>query len=197
MLVLARAQNRTGKRFALRADISRFYYSLYTHALEWAVHTKGVVKANRAQPVRLRQALWGRALDDRHRDLQDSQSIGIPVGPDTSLVAAELVLGRIDELVSTQINCRGVRFVDEYELCFSNRADAESALSVLQEALAEYELALNPSKTAIFELPGQLDLPWTRLLRRVRVRRAESGQRFDLIDLFVTVSIRTPLENVA
>lgn len=184
VLLVAKATARAGHRYALRADVSRFYQSVYTHTLEWAVHTKGAVKSNRALPRSQRQALWGSALDDRHRNLQDGQSVGIPIGPDTSLVAAELLLARVDHTLSQRVQCTGYRYLDDYELCFPTLAAAESALSALQEVLAQYELALNPSKTAVFELPEGLEAPWTRALRRIRLRRAGSGQRYDFVDLF-------------
>src|SRR5207253_900811 len=131
-----KAARRAGKRYALRADISRFYHSIYTHTLEWAVHTKATVKANRALPQAQRQNLWGRALDDRHRDLQEKQSLGIPIGPDTSLIAAELLLSRVDEVLRNRISCAGYRYLDDYELSFPSLAAAESALAALQAALA-------------------------------------------------------------
>jgi hypothetical protein len=184
VLLLAKASSRAGNRYSLRADISRFYQSIYTHTLEWAVHTKAVVKANRALPQAQQQNLWGKALDARHRDLQEKQSVGIPIGPDTSLVAAEVLLSRVDDVLAQRVNCRGYRYLDDYEFSFPTLAAAEFALSALQAALAEYELALNPSKTGIFELPAPLEPPWTRTLRRIKVRRSGSGQRFDFVDLF-------------
>ncbi len=186
IVTLARAANRAGNRYLLRADISRFYPSIYTHTLEWSAHTKPVVKANRALPNRQQQQLWGRGLDDRHRDLQDRQSVGIPIGPDTSLIAAEMLLSRIDRNIFQSINCRAVRYVDDYEFCFPTLSQAENALGVLQQSLAEYQLALNPSKTSITELPTPLEESWVRELRRIRVRRSGTGQRYDFIDLFDT-----------
>ena len=38
--------SRLGRRYVLQTDISRFYSSIYTHSLPWAVHTKAVAKAN-------------------------------------------------------------------------------------------------------------------------------------------------------
>ncbi|MGH1346668.1 MAG: RNA-directed DNA polymerase [Nannocystales bacterium] len=184
LLLLARAQGRAGKRFALIADISQFYHSVYTHTLEWAVHTKTAVKNNRALPHRQRAVMWGRGLDDLHRGLQDQQSVGIPIGPDTSLVAAEVLLGRVDEEVSRHLSAPGFRYVDDYELYFDTLAQAEHALSVLQAVLTEYNLVLNPRKTKIVELPQPLSPEWTRDLRLAGRHVHGRGQRHSLIDLF-------------
>jgi hypothetical protein len=184
VFTLARADVRAGARYVVRADLARFYHSVYTHTLEWAVHTKAVAKANYALPRARQQFLWGSKLDSRHRALQGRQSIGIPVGPDTSLIAAELLLGRVDQVLSQRLRCRGVRYVDDYELGFASLAEAEYGLAALQEVLAEYELALNPVKTKIVELPAALEASWTHVLRRIRVRPATGGQRYDFVDLF-------------
>lgn len=182
----ARAALRAGYRYLLRADISRFYHSVYTHTLEWAAHGKAYVKHNRALPAVQRQALWGRGLDDRHRDLQDRQSVGVPIGPDTSLVAAELLLARVDSEVQPRVQGRGMRYVDDYEMAFPTLSAAEAGLAELQQALSDYELAVNPTKTQILELPAPLDPSWVRKLRRISLRPEGVGQESDFIDLFDT-----------
>jgi hypothetical protein len=185
-LLVARAAARAGNRYAVRADISKFYHTIYTHTLEWAAHGKQSVKQNRNLPRAQRQSLWGRGLDDRHRDLQDKQSVGIPIGPDTSLAAAELLLSRVDDELHQRIPCRGVRYIDDYEMCFPTLASAEQGLAGLQETLAAYELTLNPSKTQIVELPSALEPHWIRQLRRIKIRQIGRGQRSDLVDMFDT-----------
>ena len=42
-----RARRWRGQRYIMRADISQFYSSIYTHSLPWALHTKAVAKKNR------------------------------------------------------------------------------------------------------------------------------------------------------
>src|ERR1700756_3777444 len=61
--------------FLLKSDLSRFYHSVYTHALAWAVHGKSIAKKNRSY------ALLGNRLDLLSRNGQDGQTIGVPVGP--------------------------------------------------------------------------------------------------------------------
>lgn len=71
---------RLGRRYVLQTDISRFYSSIYTHSIAWALHTKATAKANR------RFTLLGNKIDYWVRMGQDQQTVGIPIGPDTSLV---------------------------------------------------------------------------------------------------------------
>ena len=75
-----RAERRTTARFALIADIVSFYPSIYTHSIPWALHGKAFAKANRGE------LHLGNRLDKHVRNGQDGQTVGLPVGPDTSLV---------------------------------------------------------------------------------------------------------------
>ncbi len=61
-------------------------------------------------------ALTENVLDKLVRDSQDSQTIGIPIGPDTSLVIAELVMTAVDHALGSQVSPIGYRFVDDIEL---------------------------------------------------------------------------------
>ena len=80
-----------GGRVTLKTDISQFYPSIYTHAVDWAIRGKRKAKA------RLREIGLGPDLDLRLRNSRGGQTIGLSVGPDTSWLVAELILARIDE----------------------------------------------------------------------------------------------------
>lgn len=158
----ARAEVRSSGRFLLNADVSKCYHTIYTHSLPWALHTKPVAKNNQKwPPAGGKPPLVGNGLDLWSRNLQDAQTIGLPVGPDTSFVLAEALLSAVDQLVASKIaGARGFRFVDDYEFVCDTLEQAEQVLSVLQWALAEFELSLNPKKTTIKELPTALDTTW-------------------------------------
>jgi hypothetical protein len=74
------------------AEIARFYPSIYTHSIPWALHGKATAKATMGH-----SALLGDRLDRLMRKGQDNQAVGIPIGPDTSLVVAEILLSVIDQ----------------------------------------------------------------------------------------------------
>ena len=88
-----RAGNRSACRYLMCTDIAEFYGSIYTHSVPWSLHTKSVAKADRSS------RLLGNVLDADLRRAQDQQTVGIPIGPDTSLVIAELLLAAVDELL--------------------------------------------------------------------------------------------------
>lgn len=174
-------QHRLGKRFLLQADVSRFYSSIYTHSIPWAIHSKPVSKANHAM------TLLGNRLDLWVRLGQDQQTIGIPIGPDTSLVISEILMHKCDAHLSQHIaQIKGSRFIDDFELSFGSQADAEEAHYHLEACLSEYELALNPTKTRILELPLPIEIVWATELRRVKPGASVSAQAAGLAILFDT-----------
>lgn len=168
-------QTRVGSRFILTTDISRFYHSIYTHSIPWALHKKSVAKANH------NFGLLGNKLDFLVRQGQDGQTVGIPIGPDTSLVLAELIMHQCDKaLVSKIPGTKGYRFIDDYELSFRTRTEAEEAFHLLENCLSEYELALNPKKTFVSELPIELGSNWAYELKYFNFRTTDKGQASDL-----------------
>ena len=135
-------------RFVACTDIARFYHSIYTHSISWAFHRKGRAKAIRGRRSSL---LFDRA-DSIIRNGQDGQSIGIPVGPDTSRVFAEVIATAIDlefEQRSAGIECTLLRHVDDVWIGAHTHADAEMALTRYREAIREFELDINENKTEI------------------------------------------------
>jgi reverse transcriptase-like protein len=177
---LERAKLRASSRFILEADISMFYPSIYSHSIPWAIHTKPTAKANRSH------TLVGNALDMFVRNSQDGQTIGIPIGPDTSLLIAEIILGAVDEKLMPLINTQAFRNIDDYEFGFKSYAQAENSLGLLQEELNNYELSLNPRKTHILKLPVRIEPTWNSELRAFLFRTSKKGQESDLLRYFDT-----------
>ena len=156
---------RAASRYILKTDITSFYPSIYTHSIPWALHSKAVAKANRGP-----NALLGNQLDKIVREGQYGQTMGIPIGPDTSFIIAEMLLSSVDEeffgrMQKEGIEPRGFRSYDDFEFGFTTRAESEAAVASLQRILSDYELQLNPRKTAIIELPVPLEAEWVSELR--------------------------------
>jgi len=173
--------SRLGRRYILQTDINRFYHSIYTHSIAWALHSKATAKANKTS-----FALLGNRIDYLIRMGQDQQTVGIPIGPDTSLLMAELIMQRCDETLLTKIpRLKGHRFIDDYELSFQTRTEAEDAFHMLDACLAGFELALNPKKTQVLELPLPLEAPWATELKQFPFsRNSRQGQAADLNNYF-------------
>ena len=175
----AKAYSRVGAKYLLRADISQFYPSIYTHTIPWALHTKKIAKAAFND-----MSLAGNVIDRELQACQFGQTKGVAIGPDTSLGIAELLLVPIDRRLSEECNIRGgVRFIDDMEFSFQTLADAEAALVSLESKLYEYELQLNGNKTRILELPEPLESKYVTALRP-RIPHATVSVPSQWIDYF-------------
>jgi hypothetical protein len=172
-----RAESRSQGRFLLKADVIRFYPSIYTHSIPWAVHGKAFAKANRGLTY------WGNRLDFLMRNCQDAQTNGIPVGPDTSLVIAELILTRVDRQLARR-RIKGLRYMDDYELVFDSEKQALEARTQLQQALLEYELNLSGDKTAVYPLPQKLEERWVSELNLFPLSERDQYFHTQLIRFF-------------
>jgi reverse transcriptase-like protein len=165
-------------RFLLKADLSRFYHSLYTHNIPWALHTKAAAKADFSAA-----ALFGNAIDAAVRNTQDKQTLGIPVGPVTSDLLSEVLGTALDiELMALRPGLKGLRYVDDYYLFLATRSEAEAALADLHSVANHFAVEINPLKTKISELPEPVQPAWKSELRSTVVR--PENERDDLISFF-------------
>ena len=170
----ARRERLASSRYIVKADISRFYSSIYTHSIPWAMHGKPKSKKDRDPNSNV---IFANKLDYLIRQSQDQQTIGIPVGPDTSKIVSELIAGAVDvefkERVGDEV--AGARLVDDIYLGAKNLDEAEKFLSVYQHSLRQYELDVNENKTNIFEARYDLEPFWTVEIRREFERFAGSN----------------------
>jgi hypothetical protein len=157
-----RARARVGARYVLRADVSQFYPSIYTHSIPWVLHTKAKAKTSTRD-----LSLLGNRLDRELQGCHYGQTKGISIGPDTSLGIAELLLADVDRKLDSECRIKGgTRFIDDIELTFERLSDAETALASLERLLAEIELQLNAAKTRIVALPDKIESVYVSELRR-------------------------------
>lgn len=166
---VCRAQRSVGRRFMLKADIATFYPSIYTHSIPWAIHGKETARSKRAGKW------YGNQLDIWTRDTQDRQTGGIPIGPDTSFLIAEVIASRMDLQLSKMLRqeLKGVRYIDDYHLYFATRTDAERALAALHTVTQAFELQLNAPKTEIVEVPEAIEPRWKTELRLIDIQSDE------------------------
>lgn len=160
-----RATRSIGVRYLLQTDFASFYPSIYTHSIPWAIHGKTEARADK------KRELYGNRLDRWVSETQDKQTSGIPIGPDTSFLMAEVIASKIDVELQGQVprRLRGTRYIDDYHLYFDTLANAEDALSGLHRVAAGYELEVNDAKTEIVELPEPLEPSWKTQLRAIGI----------------------------
>ncbi|HHK5547653.1 TPA: RNA-directed DNA polymerase [Bacillus thuringiensis] len=172
--------NSIGKGYVLKTDISRYYSTIYTHSIPWAIHGKTIAKSNRGR------SLYGNNLDTAVRNTQDQQTNGIPIGPDTSLVLSEIIGTAIDvELQNSIPNIRGTRYIDDYEMYFDNESEAREAYSKLERIVKGFQLDLNPTKFALLSIPDSIEPEWVSEMKLYRLRDTNPiEQYYDLISYF-------------
>lgn len=139
----------------LKADISRFFYTIYTHSITWAVLGKEKAKAlfstNRATRATL-YAHWSASIDSSLQSCQSRETFGVPVGPDTSRIVAELILAEVekDEAYAEAVKGRPAsRLLDDFLIVFYTEEVAYKALGALRSALWKFNLQLNEDKTRV------------------------------------------------
>lgn len=184
----------------VKTDIARFYPSIYTHAIPWAMYGKAWVKGNLKDPAF--KESFANKLDAAVRSGQEGQTIGIPIGPDTSRLIAELVACDVEQVISAHLSdmdARAVRYVDDFVVGFSEQESADQILSKLATGLYEYELDLNAEKTSI-RGANHPPLPdWRHYIRRFTLSESRVKQRED-IDSFFDQAVRldagNPRDNV-
>lgn len=194
VLAEKRARLRSRSKFILRTDISRFYPSLYTHCIAWATEGKVWCKI----PANRNSACLGNDLDKLVQKCQDGQTNGIPIGPDTSLLIAEMILSKVDTSPLLH-GLSGLRYIDDYEFVFDSEAAAFEGLTRLQQSLFEYELHLNAAKTAIVPLPQVLQDSWATELKSLPLDSSGNSFKGQLIRFFDTafsLADRNPADGV-
>ncbi|MES2267739.1 MAG: RNA-directed DNA polymerase [Bacteroidota bacterium] len=166
--------------FELKTDIAKYFPSIYTHSIPWAIHGKSVSKASKYD-----KSLLGNKLDACIQQTMYGQTIGLPIGPDTSLIVSELIGCAIDAQLSKVIpGIKGYRYVDDMYFFFNSYVEAENGFLEIQKALKEFELQVNAEKTVIRKIPRGTDNEWVIKLRSFRFRKTEGKQYNDIISFF-------------
>ena len=181
-----------GKRYLARADIAVFFPSVYTHAIPWAIHTKEIAKKQRRD-----KGYYGNVLDERSRNMQRGETLGIPIGPATSNILSELLLHPVDAALRDD-KYTFIRFIDDYRCYCVSRNEADAFIVALEDQLAEYGLQLNSSKTSITPLPDTTNDPWVIQLRTLldAINLSQPSTLGSLFDLATNLQAKWPNQNV-
>lgn len=171
-------------RAILQTDVLSFYHAIYTHSVPWALHGKKITKRNRSMTD---PAVYGNQIDALLRGCQDGQTIGIPVGPDTSRIISELILCAVEQQVGSAQFSRltgGYRYMDDFFLCFASHVDAESFLAALRDAVLGFDLQLNAAKTHIIDALSFNEERWPAEIAQLRLGRSGNDQRREIVRFF-------------
>lgn len=185
--------NSFDKLIQLKTDISKFYPSIYTHSIPWATEGgKDIYKRNWIlgdKDPRKRKDLYGDKLDTLMVNCQNKQTKGIPIGPDTSLIIAEIIGCHIDFYISNQLDKRkikwvGFRYYDDYNFYFDSELNARICLDILEKKLSEFELHINQEKTTLGNVFLSFEKDWSIELRSFYFRQTVEYQKEDIWNYF-------------
>lgn len=146
------------------ADIRAFFHSIYTHSIPWAIYGKEWAKnkANRGHTH------FGNLIDLLSRNLQDGQTIGLPVGPDASRLLAEIVASGIDGQLRERLKISSrdaSRYIDDYTISSPDGQGGETLIAALRQSAAHFELELNSEKSEIVSTATRHDVGWKQVVR--------------------------------
>ncbi|WP_299614001.1 RNA-directed DNA polymerase [uncultured Tateyamaria sp.] len=128
------------------ADIRAFFHSVYTHSIPWAIYGKSWSKQNR------QISHYGNLLDLFCRNAQDGQTIGLPVGPDTSRLIAEVIASAMDQKLSEIVQFEDLdasRYIDDYTIAVASGMSGDGVIAAVRQAAAFFELELNNDKSSV------------------------------------------------
>jgi reverse transcriptase-like protein len=178
-------------KYCLITDVSRFYYSIYTHVIPWAIHGKREAKKGQHD-----RKLFGNGLDQIIRKAQNNQSIGIPVGPDVSKIVAELIMSAVDArfIETSNKGISYVRHVDDYWIGAHTQEECEKHLQKLRGALRYFQLDINETKTRIVSTKYVFGESWP-LEFETEIVNGLRRNKDDLLPIFGRIIERATLDN--
>lgn len=144
----------------VRTDVTRFYPSIYTHSIPWAAYGKAKVKGSR----KLYEGSLAARIDALVRCCNRGQTIGIPIGPETSRIIAEVISSRVDDQFSYEAiveRSKVDRLQDDWFVGAASFEAAEAALSKISSVYREFGLDINGSKTSLGHVKTQNNVDWT------------------------------------
>jgi hypothetical protein len=106
---------------------------------------------------------WASQLDLAIQRGNSRETFGIPVGPDTSRIVAEILLSGVqsNEVFDKVVDGRlAYRLVDDFFIGFEDEGTAGRCQDALRRALWDYSLHLNESKTRIVHASTVFDNGW-------------------------------------
>ena len=148
-----------GKRYLVKADISRFFPSIYSHSIPWALIGKSTAKKSTSSK------LWYNYIDQCTRNLKYGETQGLIIGPHASNLLAEIISIVIDYNLLNKNWKYMIRNIDDYHCYVDSYNDGQKFIADLSDELRKFNLTINYEKTKIVELPLASTKDWVRQLK--------------------------------
>lgn len=142
-------------RILTTLDVSKCFDSIYTHSLSWAVKCKEFTKTH----VKV-SSTFAQEFDEAIRHGNHNETNGIPIGPESSRVFAEIIFQEIDRRVIAKLQNYKLgedytfrRYVDDVFIFTSNEDTAQHIYEVYSDVLLDFNLHANQSKSTSIHRP--------------------------------------------
>ena len=182
----------TGNKYGIHLDISKFYSSIYAHAISWALISKKTSKElyrdDKKKKTYIKNVFDYECFESHVMSMQDKESFGIPIGPDTSYILADILLSQIDKALFSR-GFRFIRYIDDYYFCATNENDLQNFVNELRKQLYIYKLNLNDEKTEINKFPVPLKTEWTNCLDNYVLPDTKDKKFFDKLLYFIDKAV--------
>lgn len=150
-------------RYALKLDISKFFYSIDHEAL--------LFELRRHLDCRKTLKLLEQFIK------ANGNLVGIPIGASTSQILANLALNPLDHFARRELKLGTyLRYCDDMIALFETAQEANEAMIAMQNKAAELKLSLN-SKSGVYYVPDGIDWvgyrhwPTKKLIRKRALKR--------------------------
>ena len=181
----------------LMTDIANFFHTIYSHSLPWAVLGKQRVKDVLEPPIEKagKAALdqhWSSQIDKAIQRGNSRETFGIPVGPDTSRIIAEILLSGIHSNQSFEAILQdrdGYRLVDDFFIGFDDESEARRCRDILRRALWDYNLHFNETKTGIKRSSAFFDDSWKYEIDNLDIPKRDLQKQRDAIQRLMEIAL--------
>jgi len=177
----------------VKTDITRFYPSIYTHSIPWAAYGKERVKSR----LGYYKGSFADRIDVLVRACNRNQTVGIPIGPETSRIIAEVISSRIDadfqghelDLAAYSVD----RLQDDWSVGAKTLEEAEDVITCISSIYRSYGLEINGSKTSVDHIVGSRRKTWISEIGAFLSHRSGSLRGARLRE-FIVLSLRLQSE---
>jgi len=157
------------KKFSKMAhiDILKFFPSIYTHTISWAVRGKSETKKllNRGRNDKSFTAEFDRLM----QYMNYNETNGIPIGPELSRIFSEIIMQKIDCSIEKRMNdgdnkfvhshdYQCCRYIDDFYLFYNIDVVKDKFVEISKDELEQYRLFINQDKFKISSRPFITDV---------------------------------------
>jgi hypothetical protein len=173
----------------VKTDITRFYPSIYTHSIPWAAYGKERVKSR----LSYYKGSFADRIDVLVRACNRNQTVGIPIGPETSRIIAEIISSRIDadfQSYKLDLTAHSIdRLQDDWSVGARTLEQAEDVITCISSIYRSFGLEINGSKTSVDHIIGSRRKTWISEMGAFLSHRSGSLRGARLRE-FIVLSLR-------